>query len=190
MSWKERVAHSTKYIRYNLILIGESIWYSTDYNEGVKGMGEYCIKTNKIISKVPYPNDIKPGYHSCCSYNNQIYIVDGENGQIILFNPFTKQFKKQAEIPKLGSHTSCICINGNIHILCGTNNNDKHIIYCINTHKIKTIIDKTINQKIWNVCVLNYDDKIIRLGEYDDGKKYLDTLFLSSIIGQNYDNIK
>eukprot|EP01084_Bolivina_argentea_P034903 64653_1 len=101
--WKELVAHKTAGVYEKIINIGDSLWYSTSYKYGGKGMVEYCIKTNTIKQIVQYPEDIQPTSHTVCAYHNIIYIIDGWiNGNIISFDVSTKQFKKQLEISKIG----------------------------------------------------------------------------------------
>eukprot|EP01083_Nonionella_stella_P190152 704384_1 len=92
-SWKELNAGKADGIRQQVIRMEDSIWWSTDYYKGEKGMVQYDIQLDKIISVVKYPKNIQPSYHSCCKYKNEIYIVDGENGQIIAFNTQNKQFQ-------------------------------------------------------------------------------------------------
>eukprot|EP01083_Nonionella_stella_P158144 514350_1 len=93
MSWKELTPAKTKYVRPQLVQMEDCIWWSTDYHQGEQGMVQYDIQLDKIISVVKYPNNIKPKWHSCCEYKNEIYIVDGKNGQIIAFNTQNKQFQ-------------------------------------------------------------------------------------------------
>eukprot|EP01084_Bolivina_argentea_P034901 64649_1 len=92
--WNELVAHKTIATYQHIINIGDSLWYSTSYKYGEKGMVEYYIKTNKIKQIIQYPEDIQPTGHTICAYRNIIYIIDGWiNGNIISFNISTKQFK-------------------------------------------------------------------------------------------------
>eukprot|EP01083_Nonionella_stella_P082000 226220_1 len=100
--WKELKAGKTGYIRPQPIQMDDCIWWSTDYDKGEQGMVQYDIKLDKIISVAKYPQNIKPEYHSCCKYKNEIYIVDGENGQIISFNTQNKQFKIKIKTEKIG----------------------------------------------------------------------------------------
>eukprot|EP01083_Nonionella_stella_P211970 765913_1 len=95
MSWKELTPAKTDSVRPQLIQMEDCFWWSTDYDEGEQAMVQYDIQSDKIISVIKYPNNIKPSCHSCCQYKNEIYIVDGENGQIITFNTQNKQFKKK-----------------------------------------------------------------------------------------------
>eukprot|EP01083_Nonionella_stella_P177424 623570_1 len=99
MSWKELKAGKTGNIRPQPIQMENEawcrrtkhcIWWSTRYDRGERGMVQYDIQLDKIISVVKYPNTIKPSFHSCCKYKNEIYIVDGKNGQIIAFNTQNK----------------------------------------------------------------------------------------------------
>eukprot|EP01083_Nonionella_stella_P158145 514351_1 len=102
MSWKELTPGKTQCIRPQFIPMEDCIWWSTDYNQGEQGMVQYDIQSDKIISVVKYPNNIKPKWHSCCEYKNEIYIVDGENGQIIAFNTQNKQFQIKTNTKKIG----------------------------------------------------------------------------------------
>ena len=74
--------------RQNLIVIGDSIWYSSAHKSydanGENGMTEYCIKSHQIKQTIPYPSGIAPNTHCCCMVRNIIYIIDGDNGSIIM----------------------------------------------------------------------------------------------------------
>eukprot|EP01084_Bolivina_argentea_P065097 118677_1 len=129
-------------------------------------MVEYCTKTNKIIQIVKYPHNIKPDRHSICQYQNNIYIVDGANSQIILFNPFTKQFIVKNKLPELGGGTCCVQFNNHIHIFNGSTNM-KHIIYSIKDNTIKSLNDSITTQNIIGVCTLYYNQTIIRFGGWN-----------------------
>eukprot|EP01083_Nonionella_stella_P204541 745580_1 len=89
-NWNELLAHQTAATYEQIINIGDSLWYSTSYKYGEKGMVEYCIKTNKIKQIIKYPKNIQPTGHTVCEYRNIIYIIDGENGNIISFDVSTK----------------------------------------------------------------------------------------------------
>eukprot|EP01083_Nonionella_stella_P148499 470150_1 len=102
MSWKEVTAGKTGIIPPQPIQMEDCIWWSTDYNKGEQCMVQYDIHSDKIISVVKYPKNIKPKWHSCCKYKNEIYIVDGENGQIISFNTQNKQFKIKIQTGTIG----------------------------------------------------------------------------------------
>eukprot|EP01084_Bolivina_argentea_P036735 67925_1 len=103
--WREHTSFGGCRINYNLINIGDSIWYSTNYDEGEKGMGEYCIKTDSIVSKVKYPDKTYLSGHSVCEYNGNIYIIDGRTScraKIMLFSPSTKTFQTMnVNMPKI-----------------------------------------------------------------------------------------
>eukprot|EP01083_Nonionella_stella_P091471 255752_1 len=93
MSWKELKAGKTRNIRPQPIQMDDCIWWSTNYDKGERGMVQYDLQSDKIISVVKYTNNIKPEGHSCCKYKNEIYIVDGRNGQIISFNTQKKKYR-------------------------------------------------------------------------------------------------
>ena len=80
--------------RQNLIVIGDSLWYSSDHGQDNKGMAEFSIKSKQIIQIIPYPSDIQPKNHCCVLVKSIIYIIDGKNGSIIAFNPNSKSYTK------------------------------------------------------------------------------------------------
>ena len=121
--WNSHTAALTHEIREQMIHIGQSLWYSTDYERGERGIVEYDTVSDQIKQIIKYPNNIKPRGHSLCESNGNIYIIDGcENEQIISFNPETKQFTQMRQIRKIGANPSCIAMNDNIHIFHGINN--------------------------------------------------------------------
>eukprot|EP01084_Bolivina_argentea_P125449 222265_1 len=177
--WKD----SFSSLRGKLVQIGESIWYSAGGSCG--GMVQYSIKTNKIVSKTKYSTNIKPPInHCCCKFNNTIIIVNGDQGEIISFNPSTKQFEKKINTPEIGWKACCINMNNDIHIFHGIHN-CKHLIYSPKTNKLKILNDATTTQNIEEVCVLKYGNKLIRFGGYCmDEMKSLNSLFISSPVIQ------
>ncbi len=161
-NWNDLPHCQTPTTRHQIANAGDSLWISTHYNHGEKGMIEYSTKTNKIVQIVKHPKTIKPLNHALCQHENNIYIVDGENSQIILFNPFTKQFIiKNNKLPKIGYGTCCIETNNYIHRFNGQTNT-KHIIYSIKNNTIKILNDSNTTQNIAFVNILNYNERIIR----------------------------
>ncbi len=69
-NWNDLPHCQTPCVRHQIANVGDSLWISTDYNEGEKGMVEYSTKTNKIIQIVKYPKSIKPLGHSLCQHEN------------------------------------------------------------------------------------------------------------------------
>eukprot|EP01083_Nonionella_stella_P135987 413631_1 len=174
--------HETVRIRPEMIEIGDSIWWSTDYDKGEQGMVEYNPLTDTIRNVIKYPLEIAPAYHSCCKHKNVIYIVDGRNGQIILFDPVGACFVMKLQIRKIGRRARCIVIADQIHIFNGYNN-CKHFVYFITHNKIQILTDPTTNSSVTDICVLKYENKIIRFGGYDmDSSSFTSTLFISSAI--------
>eukprot|EP01083_Nonionella_stella_P273760 928929_1 len=90
--------------------------------------------------------NIKPSGHSCCKYKNEIYIVNGENGQIITFNTQNKEFQIKTKTylsqvrdmltEKIGAGAICIAMYDDVHIF-GGHRNSKHLVYRIKENKIK-----------------------------------------------------
>ena len=92
--WKKLPPPNTTAIRQELMSIGQSIWFCTDYDQGEKGIVEFNTTTNKY-SIIPYPKHLGAiKWHSCCNNKHLIYIVNGLKGDLITFNTKTKQFKR------------------------------------------------------------------------------------------------
>ena len=178
--WKERIAHQTPCIQDKIVRIGESLWYSTSYRRGEKGMVEYNYKTNKIINIIKYPKNMTPGAHCCCSYNNNIYIIDGKyNHEIILFNTSNHSFTKKINIPDIGGGSSCVAIDDTIHI-CSGNNTAKHIIYSITNNTVRIYDDSTANEN-HAPNLLKYQNNIIKFGGWSSAyQQGLDTFYSTS----------
>eukprot|EP01083_Nonionella_stella_P058530 153251_1 len=160
MSWKELTPGKTGWIRPQLITMEDCIWWSTNYNSGERGMVQYDIQSDKIISVIKYPNNIKPEYHSCCKYKNEIYIVDGQNGQIIAFNTQNNRFQIKTKMDMIGRGAQCIAMYDDVHIF-GGENNSKHLVYRIKENKIKILNDPTTTAHIGFGSIVKYKDQII-----------------------------
>ena len=188
--WKELVPHSTPIIHEKVTEIDNYIWLSTGQIYGEKGMVPYNHKLNRRGNPVKYPSNITAGNHCCCTYQNKIYIVDGCDMTIKLFNPSNKAFTKVAAIPKLGILPSGVIIDDFIHILNGEANK-KHIIYSIKHNNVQSINDPTTQHKTTGICILNYKKRIIKFGGKDrETSKLDDTFYISSVIKPyTFDNI-
>ena len=152
-------------------------------------MTQYCIKTNKVIQIIKYPDNINPCRQYCVKYKEKIYIIDGEHAQIILFDPITKEFTIKTVIPKLGSYPTAVVIFDKIHIIQGFSNAD-HLIYDITKNTVKILEDEVSKYNTGMVSMLLYKDKIFRFGG-SQGSQRIDTFMISSSIKQNEDeNIK
>ena len=160
-------------IRERLMVIGDTIWYSashkTHYEKSENGMVQYSIKDDKIISIIQYPQNINPHRQCCCKYKDKIYIIDGENGEIILFDPSTKKYIKKRElddIPPIGRYPSAVVVFDKIHILHGNRSNN-HYIYNPENNEIQTL---PLEPRRTSACLLNYENKIITFGGWDLSK--------------------
>eukprot|EP01083_Nonionella_stella_P064471 168019_1 len=193
MSWKTLEAGDTRDIAPQLIQVGDSIWWSTDSYGTTRKMVEYCIKSNKIISVIPFPDNIQPKQHSLCKYKNEIVIVDGKKQQqIITFNPHSKEFEIKFKIPGIGEYATCIAVHDEIHIFGGSAlyNRPKaqHFIYRFKQNKIKILNDPAIKVDQTNICVTQYKNKIIRFGGYKSGAYYSKLVISDTTITPNTDN--
>ena len=172
LSWNLHGKPETCNIQNKLVCIDDSIWYSTLYNHGEKGMVEYDLKIaggRKEIVK--YTDDIVHlQYHSVCKFQNLIYIVDGlKGGGIIEFNPATHKFtKKLVKMEEIGANPSLLISGDYIHIYNG-NRNDKEIalIYDPINDKIETIKDEFAAEEISDGYSVKYKDRLIRFGGYN-----------------------
>ena len=175
-----------------MVTIGDSLWYSIahkSHSDGENGMVQFCTKTNKIIQIVEYPHNdtIKPCRQFCCKHKEKIYLIDGEHGEIILFDPSTKEFTKQTVIPIIGQYPSAVVIFDCIHIFGGAEN-EKHLIYDIPNDKVTIKDDKGADNIMTGECLLRYKNKIIRCGGADWTKQQrVDTFMISSEIKEDMD---
>ena len=183
--WTQHPNHATYHIANKIVQIKDSIWYSTDYKHGEKGMVEYCLMTNTIKRIVKYPDHIKPSYHCICTLNDIIYIIDGFHGGIISFDSSNNKFGSKIEMKNvIGDYSSAVTINGKIHIYNGMyNDRSTSYIYHPKTNQIKSVNDKFASRRISNVAVVNYPwiaNKLFRFGGYNNDSKspYLNTFLV------------
>ncbi len=188
--WKEAINDGGGYIRDRVINIGSTIVYSTDYNKGQRGIVEYDMKTKKIMNVTKYGNNpCVQGleYHSMCKCGENIYIIDGCEGQIIEFDLQKKAFKKVQNIERIGRYCSCIAINeNNIYIFGGySNKNGEYFVYNTQTNKVQTFKDNTSIQT-GKQSLLLYHQRIIKFGGWD-GKnwKHISSFVMSDPIINN-----
>ena len=152
-------------------------------------MIQFCIKSQKVIDIIQYPKGINPHRQSCCKYNNQIYIIDGENGVIILFDPESKIFVKKAQIHKIGQYPSSAVLLDKIHIFHGDNNEQYHLVYdpiknTVNTNSVQT-------DKICFASSVVYENNIIKFSGYNcTGSTGYDEVMISNICDDNVEWIE
>eukprot|EP01083_Nonionella_stella_P064469 168014_1 len=189
MSWKTLEAGDTRDIAPQLIQVGDSIWWSTDSYGTTRKMVEYCIKSNKIISVIPFPDNIQPKQHSLCKYKNEIIIVDRK--RIITFNPHSKEFEIKLEISDIGPRATCIALFDEIHIFSASHivqSQPHHFIYRFKHNKIISFNDPAFKLKVAYICVTQYKNKIIRFGGYRSGAYYSKLVISDAAITPNTDN--
>ena len=175
-------------MREKLIEIDGSIWYSTSHkthwDQSPGGMSQYQLSTQKIIHTIEYPPNINPQRQVCCKYKDKIYIIDGEHGEIILFDPIKKTFTKKLLIPKIGCYPNAVVVFNKIHIINGRNNDQHHLVYDPITNQL--IDDKIAVDKITCGAALVYENKIIAFGGYYNTKgSRSDNFMITTPIG-NY----
>ena len=151
-------------------------------------MTEYNLQSEKIINNIEYPenSNIKPSRQICCKHNDKIYIIDGENGKIILFDPALKTFTKKISIPKIGRYPSAVVVFDRIYIFHGRDNVEEYLVYDINNNRIKSY--KYITDKIHFVSALFYQNRIILFGGYNATQRKLHNNFkISGEMHKNHD---
>ena len=175
--------------------IDGNIWYSSAdkslYDQSENGMVQYNVKADKITQIIQYPQNITPCRQFCCQYNKKIYIIDGENGQIILFDPSTKSFTIKVDIPCIGKYPTAVVVFDKIHIMHGTENY-KNWIYNITANTVK-IFDDECTDKMYLVAAIKYKDNcIIKWGgwNYSDGRPSNAFMISNIIEDNNTDEIK
>ena len=70
-------------------------------------------------------------------FNDKIYIVEGYNGLIVLFDPELKTYTKKQNIPKIGKNPNAVIISNKIRIFNGKTNSKYDIIYNITNDSVK-----------------------------------------------------
>ena len=171
--WRRHLNNPGQTVRYKMVTIGDSIWYSSSHKSHWKdsegGITEFDTKTMKVVQTIEYPNniDITPEHHVCCKYNDKIYIIDGEYGCIILFDTVTKTFEKKLDFPKIAWYPSAVVVFDKIHIFYGEENEDNYFMYNIKDNTLKAIKLKEKNQSILCVAAMRYKNRIIRFGGYN-----------------------
>ena len=151
--------------------IDNHLWYSSShksiYDKSENGMVKYNHHTNEITEIIPYSEDITPCRHFCCHHKDQIYIIDGENEEIILFDPNSKTYTKKLNIPQLGRYPSAVVAFDKIHIFHGDKNTN-HLIYDIASNTIITQEDASVanERRMFGVSILKYQNRIIKFGGY------------------------
>ena len=177
-----------------LIIIGGSLWLSATHksidNQSDNGMIQYDMKTNKIVDIIQYPDKFQPCRHCCREYKQKIYLIDGEHGEIILFDPTTKEFTKLLDIVKIGKYPSAVLIADEIHIVQGQLN-ASHLVYNITSNTIKILNNDKTEKEFNFVCALNYQDKIIQFGGWDcNTHAPADVFMISSEIKEDMNEIE
>ena len=152
--WGELKDLVAKCPEWNPLCFGKSIWISTRYNDGEKGMIELDF-ANQRKRAFTYPAGLRPNKHVICKYDDEtIVIVDGKNGKLATFNINTHDFSDPVEIPKLGFHCSAIAIKKYIHIFHGSKNeNNQYLIYSMKNGKITTFKDDECPTQMHHVAV-------------------------------------
>ena len=131
---------------------------------------------------------MKPARHYCCQYNDKIYIIDGENGEIILFDPKLGTFSKKCDMVCLGRYPACTVVFDKIHIFSGlenaTNIPQYYYTYDIPTNTLDFFedLDATImmEQAVCRMSVVKYKNQIIAFGGSDGRANDYYELFISS----------
>ena len=140
-------------------------------------------ESNRSLTECP--KGFSPNWHSVCgSDEDGIVIVDGYNGKLIEFNPKNKKYGAIVSIPKLGSNTSSIMINGNVHIIHGDwNSTNRYLIYSVKTGKVKEWKDNFESRKMNDVSITKMDNgQFIKFGGYDlDKSECVDTLYVGTV---------
>ena len=173
------------------MLIDGTIWCAAAHKnlaeESENGMVQFDLNTNKIINIIQYPPNMTPRRHCCVEYKKKIYLIDGEHGEIILFDPTTKEFNKLLDIPNIGRYPCSVVIFDKIHICHGAKNT-KHYVYDIQKNEIKSYDDQGTNDKMETMAIINYKNKIIKWSGFSYVKNVvINTLWISSEIKDEED---
>ena len=132
--WTTLTPLQTKFVKFNPICFGKSIWIATIYSQGERGLVEFECESNSMKQPTPYSTakdySFEPEYHSVCSSDDNIVLVHGNGGRIVTFNPISKQYGAAVSMPVLGFYTTSLVIDGNVHIFHGNKNEDRqYLVY-------------------------------------------------------------
>ena len=161
-------------VRNHALTINDCIYYSSSHKshfpDGENGITEYNISMNKITNRTHYPEDkdsITPCRQVCCKYNDQIYIIDGEHGEISVFDPVEKTFTKKCDMAKIGMYPNAVMLHDQIHIFNGEEDANHYYIYDINKNEINTFPERDGPVKVNNSSVIEYKNRIIKVGGFN-----------------------
>ena len=147
-------------------------------------MTEYNLRLQKIVSTIQYPENIKPYRQICCKHKDNIYIIDGENGEIIVCDTVLKTLTKKISIPKIGQYPSAVVICDEIHILFG-DQSSMYLVYDINRNELHSYPNILGRSKF--VTALLYQNRIILFGGWSYAKNEIHNEFrISNEIHRNH----
>lgn len=159
----------------NPLPFGKSIWISTRYNDGEKGMIEYDCSSKSIKQIVPYPQGFKPLHHTICKYKEDtIVIIDGPHGSLITFNVTDNSFGKPVDIPRVGYHPSAIAVKKYIHIFHGSKNKkNEYFVYSMQKGTVTTFNDHKCPTQPEHIAVTKgTDDTFYKFGVQNEGSSF------------------
>lgn len=142
-SWNILPSPKGKFTLWSPVRIGTCIWRSTQFNDGEKGMVQFCCVTDTIQSVADYPEGFRPFQHTMCQcHDRSIAIVDGKSGALVLFDPIEKRFSDPIAIPKIGSGCSCVAVKDQIHIFHGgSNSNSEYAVFSVSDNEVTTFLE-------------------------------------------------
>ena len=115
-----------------------------------------------------------------------MYIIDGENGEIIRFDPVTKLYTKKINIPEIGRYPCAVVISNKIYILYGRENKKYYLIYDITQNKLTQIAAKEAFDALFTVSLATYQQQLIAFGSFNNTQsQYRDSVIISSRLEQD-----
>lgn len=159
-NWTTLTPLSSQFPSWSMGCIGSAIWISTHFGDGESGMVQYCCDTDSIIKSIRYPYGFRPERHSVGVLNKNMFVlVDGTNGEVMTFDAAKVQYSGAVAIPKIGGGTSCINIQGYVHIMHGWYNvNNDYLVYSMKTGKVKRFKDDSHPQNVGFVLLTKQED--------------------------------
>ena len=200
--WRILPPHGSGNAGHNgIIQISNSIWYCPS-NDGRPKMVRYCLETDQVKEIIKFPEEFEIIQPCCCLFNDMIYIIHGwtNKGEIIEFDPKSHSFNRKTYIDAIAGGPSCVVIYDTIHIFGHQKGDEyrdgkykvKHIIYSPNNNTVQNIKDTISENRLNDVGVIFYKNRLYRFGGYDyDVGKRIDMFAVSNIIEKDqYKNIK
>ena len=187
-----------KYSEPRRFCLTQNLWYIQDSIYAVtnkSGIFEFGIGTRTIIQHKH--TDIYPTTNvlrDICSvnYENNIFIIDPHQGEIIKFNTSTKEFETKLKFYRSNGFMPSVAVVDNfIHIfLFQSMMKRSYYVYSIDYNVITLVKKEILHSQYYYNSMFSYKNKIIDFGGSFTYKIRSNFMYSSIIKGTNFHHIK